>query len=69
MIRIADPRLRALAKVAIASGWQIRPTGSGHLQLYREGHESITFSKASLSDRRAWLNVRAKAKRAGIPVP
>lgn len=63
---ITDKRYRELAVRAVIAGWNLRRTGAGHW-LIEHGRESITFSSTP-SDRRAWLNTRARARRAGLDV-
>lgn len=63
---IRDKRMREIATRAVAQGWTLRATGGGHYQLW-QGDKAIVFS-GTPSDHRAWLNVKARAKRAGIDV-
>lgn len=66
---IRDPQTRALAVRAVSLGASIRRNGQGHLVL--EGgplRTRLTVSGSSNGRGRAWPNVRAAAKRAGLDV-
>jgi hypothetical protein len=63
---IRDPKMREVATRAVAEGWQLSATKSGHWRLDM-GRAHIIFPKTP-SDHRSWLNMRASAKRHGIDV-
>jgi hypothetical protein len=63
---INDPKMRAIATRAIEQGWTLRKTGD-HWALDHTGENPIVFATTT-SDKRAWRNVRATAKRRGINV-
>lgn len=65
---IRNDKARALATRAVAAGWTPRRTGDGHLRLEREGLPPIVVSTTMTGDARAWRNLRASAKRAGLDV-
>jgi hypothetical protein len=57
--------LRPLAAAAMAQGWRITPTGSGHLRWEPPtGRPVITAS--TMRDGRSALNIRADLRRAGL---
>jgi predicted RNA binding protein YcfA (HicA-like mRNA interferase family) len=60
--------LKQLLRAAKAAGWQVRPTGSGHLQL-RHPAGGIVVTSSSPSDRRALANLKAQLRRAEKGAP
>lgn len=63
---INDKHMRELATRAVAQGWTLHHTGGGHWKLMK-GKRVMLFS-GTPGDHRAWLNMRARAKRNGIDV-
>ena len=59
--------LRPLARQAIAAGWTIHPTRSGHLA-WRSPTGRRVFTGSSPGDHRAVRNHRAMLRRAGLAV-
>jgi hypothetical protein len=64
-VHIPEP-YRALARLALDSGWAITRCGSGHLRWAPPGGGAPVFTPASPSDGRGVRNVRAKLRRAGL---
>lgn len=62
--RIPDRTCRELAVRALAAGWQMRRTGSGHF-LLEHGRQRLTLP-ASPSDWRGVRNATAQARRLGL---
>ena len=56
-------RLRALIEFAVAEGWHVKRTRSGHLKFTRQGSAPI-YTSSTASDHRAALNARAQIRRA-----
>ena len=62
--RIPEP-LRALARIAVAAGWQITRLGSGHLR-WQAPDGAVVVTASTPGDRRTALNERARLRRAGL---
>jgi hypothetical protein len=58
-------KFRELAQLAIADGWVATETGTGHVRLTKDTR-TLILSKTSTGKGRAWQNLKAQAKRAGI---
>lgn len=56
-------RLRALIEFAVAEGWHVKRTRSGHLKFTRQGSAPI-YTSSTASDYRADLNAKAQLRRA-----
>ena len=69
---IRSERIKTLAKRALAAGYVLEMTGSGHLAIASasDGRRLMVVSTTAADSRRGhtWGNVRAQAKRVGIDV-
>lgn len=59
--------LRGLARAAQQAGWTIRLTGGDHLR-WESPDGTVVHSSGSPSDRREFMNVRSRLRRAGLDV-
>jgi hypothetical protein len=62
--------VRDLIRAARRAGWRITHTGSGHIKLTPPAPKRATVVIASTpSDRRAWRNILADIRKAGLRLP
>jgi len=62
---VRNDRMKALGRRAVEEGFVAHRTAAGHIALERNGHR-IMISGTSSGLGRAWQNLRAEAKRAGL---
>ena len=65
LLRGAHESVRRLAKFAIAEGWTLTRSNSGHLKFSKAGFPPI-FTSCSPSDHRTERNTRAQLRRAEV---
>lgn len=63
VIKGGGETLKRLVAFATENGWEVRQTNKNHLMFSKPGYHCVTHSYTS-SDHRAWLNTRAKLRRA-----
>lgn len=64
LLRGAHDNVRRLAEFALAEGWTLTRSNSGHLKFSKAGFTPI-FMSYTPSDHRSELNARALLRRAG----
>lgn len=64
---IRHDKVRELVKRAMAQGWSVSKTGSGHIALDK-GKQRIIMSGTSTGAGRSWGNARSQARKYGIDV-
>lgn len=64
MIRSLDKQSRPLARAALEQGWQIERRGKHAALTSPSG--AVVVLPVTPSDRRGWLNTRARLRREGV---
>lgn len=62
---IRHDKTRRLVQAAIEQGWRTAMDGNGHLRLTRRGRLFVVSTTIG-DDARAYMNLRAAARRAGL---